>query len=182
KMGYAIAEQAINEGAEVILISGPTSLTPPVGCTLIPVVSTKDMYDAVLSNLDVDVIIKAAAPADYKPAHYSESKIKKNDSVLNMAFEKNPDILKRVGELKTNQIVVGFAAETDDVETYAKRKLLEKNLDFIVANDVTQEGAGFNTDTNIVTIYDKEGGHIDYTCMEKAEVAKIILNKVIERL
>lgn len=182
KMGYAIAECAIKEGAEVILISGPTSIKPPVGCTFIPVVSTKDMYDAVLSNLDVDVIIKAAAPSDYKPSHYSDIKIKKSDKDLSMTFEKNPDILKRVGELKTHQILVGFAAETGDVEAYARRKLIEKNLDFIVANDVTKEGAGFNTDTNIVTIFDKEGGQFDYACMEKSEVAIIILDKVIERL
>ena len=182
KMGYAIAERAIEEGAEVTLITGPTALETPKGCKVIRVVTTQDMYDAVLSNMDVDVIIKAAAPADYKPAKYSEEKIKKTDADLSMVFEKNPDILKQVGALKTHQILVGFAAETHDVESYAKRKLTEKNLDMIVANDVTAEGAGFNGDTNIVTIYDKEGGKQSFDCMEKTEVAAIILDKVIERL
>lgn len=182
KMGYAIAERAIKEGAEVILVTGPTSIEPPKGCRVVNVMTTQEMYDAVLSNLDVDAIIKAAAPADYKPAHYSDEKIKKSDADLSLVFEKNPDILKQVGALKTHQILVGFAAETHDVENYAKRKLVEKNLDLIVANDVTAEGAGFNGDTNIVTIYDKEGGKQSFDCMEKTEVAKIILDKVIDRL
>jgi len=181
KMGYAIAEAAVKEGAQVILISGPTQLKPPSQVTFIPVVSTQDMYDAVMANLDVDAIIKAAAPADYKPLHYSDEKIKKNDSTLEMHFEKNPDILKQVGTLKTNQILVGFAAETHNLEAYAKKKLIEKNLDFIVANDVTVEGAGFNGDTNIITIFDKEGHQTSYECMEKSEVATVILDKIIER-
>lgn len=182
KMGYAIAERALKEGADVILVTGPTSLESPKGCRVINVITTQEMYDAVLSNLDVDVIIKAAAPADYRPAHYSDEKIKKSDADLSLVFEKNPDILKQVGALKTHQILVGFAAETHDVENYAKRKLVEKNLDFIVANDVTAEGAGFNGDTNIVTIFDKDGGKQSFDCMEKTEVAKIILDKVIDRL
>ncbi|GAB6109286.1 bifunctional phosphopantothenoylcysteine decarboxylase/phosphopantothenate--cysteine ligase CoaBC [Fusibacter bizertensis] len=182
KMGYAIAEKAVSQGAQVTLISGPTQLTPPVGVHYIPVVSTKDMFDAVMENLDVDVIIKAAAPADYKVVNYSSEKIKKNDAVMSMDFEKNPDILKRVGELKKHQILVGFAAETQNVEAYAKKKLIEKNLDFIVANDVTVKNAGFDVDTNIVTIYDKNGKTDAYDCMEKSEVALIILDKVAQKL
>lgn len=182
KMGYAIAEKAVSQGAQVTLISGPTQLTPPVGVHYIPVVSTKDMFDAVMENLDVDVIIKAAAPADYKVVNYSSEKIKKSDAVMSMAFEKNPDILKRVGELKKHQILVGFAAETQNVEAYAKKKLIEKNLDFIVANDVTAKDAGFDVDTNIVTIYDKNGRADVYDCMEKSEVALIILDKVVQKL
>lgn len=182
KMGYAIAEAAAEEGAEVILVSGPTQLDTPKGVKRISVVSTQEMFDAVMANLDVDAVIKAAAPADYKPTDYSEEKIKKTDGDLSIRFEKNPDILKRVGELKTNQFLVGFAAETHHVEAYAKKKLVEKNLDLIVANDVTAEGAGFNGDTNIVTIYDRSGDVFKYDCMEKSEVAKVILDKVIERL
>ncbi len=182
KMGYAIAEAAVAEGAQVILISGPTNLAPPNGVTFIPVTSTKDMYEAVMNHLEVDVVIKAAAPADYKPVSYSLEKIKKSDAILTLDFDKNPDILKRVGELKTHQILVGFAAETHDVERYAKKKLVEKNLDFIVANDVTAEGAGFNGNTNIVTIYDKNGVSTSYDCMEKSEVARVILDKVFEKL
>jgi len=182
KMGYAIAEAAVAEGADVILISGPTQLDAPKGVTLIPVISTSEMFDAVMANLDVDVVIKAAAPSDYKPLAYNPEKIKKSDAILTMSFDKNPDILKRVGQLKTHQILVGFAAETHHVEAYAKKKLVEKNLDFIVANDVTAEGAGFNGDTNIVTIYDKEGGSTSYDCMKKSEVARVILDKVFEKL
>jgi phosphopantothenoylcysteine decarboxylase/phosphopantothenate--cysteine ligase len=181
KMGYAIAEAAIKEGAEVILITGPTQLSPPSQATVIRVESTQDMYDAVMANLEVDIIIKAAAPAGYKPAKYSDEKIKKSDSLLQVDFEKNPDILKRVGELKTHQILVGFAAETHNLESYAMKKLIEKNLDFIVANDVTVEGAGFNGDTNIVTIFEKNGKQTSYDCMEKSEVAMVILDKIIER-
>ena len=181
KMGYAIAEAAINEGAEVILITGPTQLSPPSQATVIRVESTQEMYDAVMANLEVDIIIKAAAPADYKPAKYSDEKIKKSDSLLQVDFEKNPDILKRVGELKTHQILVGFAAETHNLESYAMKKLVEKNLDFIVANNVTVEGAGFNGDTNIVTIFESNGNHTSYDCMEKSEVAMVILDKIIDR-
>jgi len=182
KMGYAIAEAAAEEGAEVILVSGPTQLDTPKGVKRISVVSTQEMFDAVMANLDVDAVIKAAAPADYKAADYSDEKIKKTEGDLSIRFEKNPDILKRVGELKTHQVLVGFAAETHNVEAYAKKKLVEKNLDMIVANDVTAEGAGFNGDTNIVTIYDRSGDVFKYDCMEKTDVAKVILNKVIERL
>lgn len=182
KMGYAIAQVAVDQGADVTLISGPTQLTPPRGLNFIPVTSTREMYDAVMDNLEVDVVIKAAAPSDYKIVNYSEEKIKKTDAQMMMNFEKNPDILKRVGELKTHQVLVGFAAETQNVEAYAKKKLVEKNLDFIVANDVTAKGAGFDVDTNIITIYDKDGSADVYDCMEKSEVAAIILDKVFQKL
>ena len=181
KMGYAIATEALNEGAEVILISGPTALTPPPNAKFISVESTQDMYDAVMAHLDVDVIIKAAAPADFKTQVIHNQKIKKESDDLTLTFVKNQDILKAVGKVKTSQILVGFAAETRDVETYAKKKLIDKNLDFIVANDVTVPGAGFNGDTNIVTLYDKEGHSTTYECLHKNEVARIILDKVIER-
>ncbi|MDH8676682.1 bifunctional phosphopantothenoylcysteine decarboxylase/phosphopantothenate--cysteine ligase CoaBC [Fusibacter bizertensis] len=182
KMGYAIAQVAVDQGADVTLISGPTQLTPPRGLNFIPVTSTREMYDAVMDNLEVDVVIKAAAPSDYKIVNYSEEKIKKTDGQMKMNFEKNPDILKRVGELKTHQVLVGFAAETQNVEAYAKKKLVEKNLDFIVANDVTAKGAGFDVDTNIITIYDKDGSADVYDCMAKSEVAAIILDKVFQKL
>lgn len=182
KMGYAIAEEAVNQGALVTLISGPTVLAPPNGLTFISVTSTQEMYDAVMASLDVDVIIKAAAPADYKIVTYSDEKIKKSDEQMVMNFEKNPDILKRVGELKTHQVLVGFAAETHNVEAYAKKKLVEKNLDFIVANDVTAKDAGFNVDTNVVTIYAKDGSADVYDCMKKSDVAAIILDKVLQKL
>lgn len=182
KMGYAIAQEAINLGADVTLITGPTALKPPTGVKLIKVVSTQDMYEAVMENKDVDAIIKAAAPSDYKPAVVHAEKIKKTDDGMTMEMVKNPDILKTLGEIKTNQLLVGFAAETQNLEAYALKKLREKNLDFIVANNVSAEGAGFDVDTNIVTIYEKDGSKTDYDCLEKTKVASIILEKVIEKL
>lgn len=182
KMGYAIAQEAINLGADVTLITGPTALKPPAGVKLIKVVSTQDMYEAVMENKDVDAIIKAAAPSDYKPAVVHAEKIKKTDDGMTMEMVKNPDILKTLGEIKTNQLLVGFAAETQNLEAYALKKLREKNLDFIVANNVSAEGAGFDVDTNIVTIYEKDGSKTDYDCLEKTKVASIILEKVIEKL
>lgn len=182
KMGYAIAQEAIKLGADVTLITGPTALKPPAGVKLIKVVSTQDMYEAVMENKDVDAIIKAAAPSDYKPAVVHAEKIKKTDDGMTMEMVKNPDILKTLGEIKTNQLLVGFAAETQNLEAYALKKLREKNLDFIVANNVSAEGAGFDVDTNIVTIYEKDGSKTDYDCLEKTKVASIILEKVIEKL
>lgn len=182
KMGYAIAERAIREGAEVVLVSGPTALAPPLAAKLIQVETTEEMYHAVMSNLDVDVVIKAAAPSDYKPLNYSNEKIKKKESSLHLDMTKNPDILKSVGTRKENQILVGFAAETENVEAYAKKKLLEKNLDFIVANNIKAEGAGFDHDTNIISIYENNGKASHYDLMEKTKVAEIVLDKVYERL
>jgi len=178
KMGYAIAEQAKKMGAEVILISGPTYLKVPSGVTCIDVVTTEEMLAAVKANLAVDVIIKAAAPSDYRPEVYQTQKIKKDSEALEMKLVKNPDILKSIKPLIENQILVGFAAETHQVEAYAQRKLLEKKLDFIVANDVTAEGAGFKKDTNIVTIFESNGDKSSYDCMRKEALAGIILDKV----
>lgn len=182
KMGYAIAEEAIREGADVTLISGPTALEPPVGAKVIHVETTEEMYNAVMSNLEVDVVIKAAAPSDYRPQNYSNEKIKKADSDLHVEMTKNPDILKTIGAMKQNQILVGFAAETENVEAYAKKKLSEKNLDFIVANNVKAAGAGFDHDTNIVSIYEENGNETHYDLMDKSRVAEIVLGKVYERL
>ena len=182
KMGYAIAEKASKLGAEVILVSGPTHLEVPRGVQKIGVTTTEDMLQAVKSHLKVDVIIKAAAPADYKPEVYSDHKIKKGSDQLSVQMTKNPDILKTIGPELTDQILVGFAAETQNVETYAKKKLVEKKMDFIVANDVTAEGAGFKKDTNVVTIFEADGASTRYECLKKDVVAEIILDKVIEYL
>ena len=180
KMGYAIAIEALKEGAEVVLISGPTNLTPPAGVTFISVTTTKDMFDAVMAEADADVIIKAAAPSDYRPEHAEVEKIKKNDDPVTLKMVKNPDILRTLGEHKRKQILIGFAAETQNLETYALKKLDDKNLDMIVANNVKSEGAGFDVDTNIVTIFEKNGRSTSYDCMNKSEVARIIIDKVIE--
>lgn len=182
KMGYAIARVAHEMGAEVTLVSGPTSIKAPEGVALIPVVSTQDMYDAVMANNSVDVIIKAAAPADYKPAQMSSEKIKKKEASMSIEMVKNPDILRTLGEMKTHQVLVGFAAETQNLKTYALSKLNEKNLDFIVANNVAEKGAGFDVDTNIVTIFDKDGTETAYDCLEKDQVAHIVLDRVVKKL
>lgn len=180
KMGYAIAKKAVELGAEVTLVSGPTLLTPPAGATFISVESALEMYDAIMARMEEqDIIIKTAAVADYRPVEVAKEKIKKSDGELEMKFTRNPDILKTLGERKTHQVLVGFAAETTDVLTYAKRKIQQKNLDFIVANDVSQEGAGFGTDTNIVTIIDRDG-HVDAQDKQsKEDVAALVLQKAM---
>lgn len=180
KMGYAIATEALKEGAEVVLVSGPTNLTPPAGVTFKSVTTTKEMFDAVMAEADADVIIKAAAPSDYRPEHAEIEKIKKNDDPITLKMVKNPDILRTLGEQKHKQLLIGFAAETQNLEMYALKKLEEKNLDMIVANNVKSEGAGFDVDTNIVTIFEKNGRSTSYDCMNKSEVARIIIDKVIE--
>lgn len=183
KMGYSIAKEAVERGADVVLISGPTSLTPPKGLEFIKVQTTEDMLNAVGKHFDSShVLIKSAAPVDYKPEAISPVKIKKKegeDDILTIRYIKNPDIAAHFGNLKKDQITVGFAAETDNVYEYAMEKLKKKNFDFIVANDVTKEGAGFNVDTNIVTILDKKGEKTEYPLMDKKEVASVILDKVV---
>ena len=184
KMGYAIATQAINRGAEVTLISGPTNLTPPQNLKkLIRIETAKDMYDAVIENLDENqVVIKSAAVADYKPKSYSDKKIKKTDDDLSIELDRNKDIAYEIGKIKDDKILVGFAAETNDLIENAKGKVQKKNLDFIVANDLTKEGAGFGVDTNIVKIIDREGNISEYPKMKKNEVANVILDKINELL
>ena len=172
KMGYSIANEAIKRGADVTLISGPTNLTPPQNLKkLVKIESAQDMYDAVIDNLDKnDVIIKSAAVADYKPKNYSNKKIKKSDNDLVIELDRNKDIAYEIGKIKNNKILVGFAAETNDLLKNATNKIKKKNLDFIVANDLTKEGAGFGVDTNIVKIIDKEGNITNYPKMKKEEV------------
>lgn len=180
KMGYAIAERAAKRGAEVVLISGPTHLPTPPGVQRIDVISTNDMYEAAMNHLEwADVFIKSAAVADYRPKSVAANKIKKGEGDLTIEFTRNPDILKELGKRKRDgQILVGFAAETQELITNAKNKVETKNLDFIVANDLTKEGAGFQSDTNIVTIIDKYGNMEHYDLMPKKELADTILNKI----
>lgn len=180
KMGYAIASQAINRGADVTLISGPTNLTPPQNLKkFVRIESAKDMYDAVIENFDENqVIIKSAAVADYKPKDYSDKKIKKSNDDLSIELDRNKDIAYEIGKIKKDKILVGFAAETNDLIENAKGKVQKKNLDFIVANDLTKEGAGFGVDTNIVKIIDKQGNVKEYPKMKKEEVANVILDKI----
>ena len=180
KMGYAIAKSAVERGANVVLISGPTNLTPPAGLKkFIKIESANEMYEAVVENMDEsDVIIKSAAVADYKPKNVADKKIKKKDDDLFIELSRNKDIAQEIGKIKKDKVLVGFAAETNDLIENAKGKIQRKNLDFIVANDLTLEGAGFGVDTNIVKIIDKEGKVYQYPKMGKDEVANIILDKV----
>lgn len=180
KMGYSIAKKAIERGADVTLVTGPTNLTPPQNLKkIIKVESAEDMYNAVKDNLDENqVVIKSAAVADYKPKTYSDRKIKKSDDDLVIALDRNKDIAYEIGKIKNNKILVGFAAETNDLVENAKGKIKKKNLDFIVANDLTKEGAGFGVDTNIVKIIDRDGNITEYPKMKKEEVADVILDKV----
>ena len=182
KMGYSIAKEAVSRGAEVVLISGHTSITPPKEVELVKVKTTEDMLKAVAKHFDsCDVLIKSAAPVDYKPETVSPTKIKKKENEedeLIIKYVKNPDIAAYFGKQKKHQVMVGFAAETNDLDRYALEKLKKKNFDFIVANDVTKEGAGFDVDTNIVTIIDNEGIKTNYPMMNKREVARVIVDKV----
>jgi phosphopantothenoylcysteine decarboxylase / phosphopantothenate---cysteine ligase len=179
KMGYAIAEEAAKDGANVILVSGPVNLPAPEGVTVVNVESATDMYDAVMERYsEVDVVIKTAAVVDYRPKYPVDHKMKKQDGDQILELERTKDILFELGQKKDNQILVGFAAETDQVEEYARQKLLKKNADMIVANNVKAEGAGFDAETNIVTIFKRDGTSEHLPLMSKKEVAKKILKEV----
>lgn len=179
KMGYAIAEVAANLGADVILVSGPTALNPPLHVTTIQVESAQDMLEAVLQHYqNVDVVIKTAAVADYRPKNVHDNKMKKQNGDAVIELERTVDILKTLGEKKDKQLLIGFAAETTNVEEYATKKLREKNANMIVANDVKAQGAGFGTDTNIVTMYRKDGEVIGLPLLTKKEVAREILKQI----
>ncbi|MGG1553259.1 bifunctional phosphopantothenoylcysteine decarboxylase/phosphopantothenate--cysteine ligase CoaBC [Paenibacillus ferrarius] len=183
KMGYAIAEEAVRMGAQVTLVSGPTALSAPAGTQLVRVQSALDMREAVLSRLDAqDVVVKAAAVADYRPAETATQKIKKKADTLTLQLVKNPDILQEIGTLKTHQFVIGFAAETENLDDYAMDKLNRKNCDLIVGNDVSQDGAGFGTDTNIVRIYDRSGLVQALSLRSKSEVARELLQLAAQRI
>ncbi|RBW67504.1 bifunctional phosphopantothenoylcysteine decarboxylase/phosphopantothenate--cysteine ligase CoaBC [Bacillus taeanensis] len=179
KMGYAIAETAAALGAEVTLISGPTSLLTPSNVTPIHVTSAQEMYEQVIRAYShQDVVIKAAAVADYRPKHYSNDKVKKKPDGWSIELERTKDILAELGKQKQQQILVGFAAESTNIEEYALQKLEKKNLDLIVANSIVQEGAGFKSDTNIVTILHRNGKKKELPLLTKQEVAFEILKEV----
>jgi len=181
KMGYAVAVKAKHRGAKVILVSGPTSLPVPRGVRFVPVSSAVEMHDAVMAHLpEATVVVKAAAVADYRPAMRSESKIKKKAGPLTISLERNPDIIAEIGKKKGNRILVGFAMESENLVDYATAKMTKKNMDFIVANDLTQEGAGFRTDTNIINIIARDGKMERLPLMSKTAVADRILDRVKE--
>ncbi|HOV66670.1 MAG: bifunctional phosphopantothenoylcysteine decarboxylase/phosphopantothenate--cysteine ligase CoaBC [Firmicutes bacterium] len=179
KMGYAIAEAAAKRGAKVYLVSGPSELVPPFGVILKKVDTTEDMLRACLEVYpEVQVVIGCAAPGDFKPVEYSEKKIKKQGDVLCLALSETVDILKTLGENKGSRILVGFAAETDDVVENAKAKIIKKNLDFICANQVGLPDRAFGADTNAVTIIMPDGTCFDIGPASKYEVAMAIIDQV----
>ncbi len=180
KMGYALADAANRRGAKVILVSGPTALEPPAGVELVPVRTTGEMRHAVLERAEVcSVVIKAAAVADYAPVAREAKKIKRGAGRLSLELEPTPDILAELGRGKGDRVLVGFAAETDRVGENAREKLAAKKLDMVVANDVTQEGAGFDSDTNIVSIFTRDGHEVTLPKMSKLEVAHRVLDEVV---
>ena len=182
KMGYAISAVAAERGAEVILVSGPVFLAAPKGVTRVSVESALEMRDAVLAAFpNVDIVIKAAAVADYRPDVVAEQKIKKQSSSMTVNLIKNPDILAELGSSKSGQFLVGFAAETQDLAKNATEKLRRKNLDMLVANDVTQAGAGFESETNIVKVFYQDGVSEELPQMSKRELAAVLLDRVQQK-
>ncbi|RJQ85523.1 MAG: bifunctional phosphopantothenoylcysteine decarboxylase/phosphopantothenate--cysteine ligase CoaBC [Desulfobacteraceae bacterium] len=179
KMGYAIARAALMRGAQVTLVSGPSALTPPLNARVLQVTSASEMAAAVLAEMDRhDIVIKTAAVADFRPASVSDLKIKKEQAGLSIQLERTQDILKAVGERKQNQILVGFAAETHDMDAFATEKLKAKNLDMIVGNIVGGADAGFNADTNRAIVYFKNGTREQVDLMAKTDLAHLLLDRI----
>ncbi|HEV7511175.1 MAG TPA: bifunctional phosphopantothenoylcysteine decarboxylase/phosphopantothenate--cysteine ligase CoaBC [Candidatus Acidoferrum sp.] len=180
KMGYAVAEAAARRGAKVILVSGPTSLETPTGVRRVDVRSAEQMHEAVTKEFaGCSIGIFAAAVADYRPAEKHEEKMKKTDGSLTVQLEPTVDILQEIAGQKSDKFIVGFAAETTDVGQNARKKMAAKNLDLIVANDVTAEGAGFDHDTNVVSLFYRDGRDVAVPKMSKAEVAQRVLDEIV---
>ena len=180
KMGYALARAALRRGAGVVLVSGPSAIEPPSAVRLIPVNTAAEMRRAVLEQFpECTAVIMAAAVADYRPVDASSKKLKRGKAPLDIRLEPNPDILRELGRRKNGKLLVGFAAETEELIANATRKLHEKNLDLIVANDVTQAGGGFDGDTNIATIVDRSGASDSLSLMTKDELADRIYDHLL---
>jgi phosphopantothenoylcysteine decarboxylase/phosphopantothenate--cysteine ligase len=179
KMGYALASIAHRRGAEVTLITGPSNQPLPQVHKVIRIRTAQEMYKAVLENFKKSsIIIKAAAVADYCPAVRAKEKIKKGSGPLSLTLERNPDIISEICKIKGDRIIVGFAMETQNLLASAREKLKMKNMDLIVANSLREEGAGFQTDTNVITIIDKSGKAQSLPKMTKIEAAEKILNRI----
>ena len=182
KMGHAVASAALRRGAEVVLISGPTTLQPPPGAVYVPVQTAEEMREASLQHLaSASVVIKAAAVADYRVERPSATKIKSGgkDEGLTLSLVANPDILKELAQRKGGAFLVGFAAETNDVRKHAADKLRAKGVDLLVVNDVSQQGIGFDAEDNQVLLLDRWGGTLELPRMSKLEVAHAILDRVL---
>ncbi len=180
RMGFAVARAARLRGAQVILVSGPSALAVPSGVKFIPVRTAAEMREAVLGSLpEVSVLVMAAAVSDYRPKGTSPEKIKKSQAELTLPLELNPDILREAGQRKERRLLIGFAAETESLLANARKKLAEKNLDLIVANDVSLPGAGFSVDTNIVKLIDRSGKIEELPLMSKEDLADRVLDRVL---
>jgi phosphopantothenoylcysteine decarboxylase/phosphopantothenate--cysteine ligase len=180
KMGYALARAAIRRGAEVALISGPTGLEPPAGARLTSITTAAEMRRAVLEEFSrCTAVIMAAAVSDYRPVELAGKKIKRGKGPIDLRLEPNPDILQEIGSQKNGKMLVGFAAETEELMANAEKKLKEKNLDMIVANNVSEAGAGFDVDTNVATILDRNGAVRSLSLMSKDELAEQILDHLL---
>ncbi len=183
KMGYAVAAAAKERGAAVVLVSGPTQIDPPAGVKIIPVMTAEEMHAAVMKQFPhCDVVIMAAAVSDFKTSQVSNNKIKKDEAPDLLKLVRTTDILKELGKSADNCVLVGFAAETDNIERNAMQKMKDKNLDMVVVNDLFQSGSGFAVDTNAVTIIEQSGRRQQVPTMPKSEVARIILSSVVEIL
>jgi phosphopantothenoylcysteine decarboxylase/phosphopantothenate--cysteine ligase len=179
-MGYAVAEAAARRGAKVLLVSGPVNLETPAGVDRVSVRTAEEMRQAVQDRLTgSSIAIFAAAVADYRPAEVQPDKMKKNKEPLTIRLEPTPDILAEAARAKGDRLIVGFAAETDHVPENARKKLAAKNADLIVANDVTAEGAGFDHDTNVVTLFSRDGRDLPLPKLSKSEVAQRILDEIL---
>ena len=180
KMGYALARAGLRRGAEVLLISGPTEIDPPVGARLISVTTAAEMREAVLEEFPRSTaVIMAAAVTDYRPVDFANQKIKRGKGPIELRLEPNPDILKEIGARKNGKLLVGFAAETEELMANAEKKLREKNLDIIVANNVTEAGAGFDIDTNVATILDRTGAVRSLPLMSKEALADEVFDHLL---
>jgi phosphopantothenoylcysteine decarboxylase / phosphopantothenate---cysteine ligase len=181
KMGYALARAAVRRGAEVVLVSGPTALECPSGVRIIQVTTAAEMHAAVIREFGTaSVVVMAAAVADYRPVVIADQKIKRGKGAIELSLEPNPDIIKDLGSNKNGKVLIGFAAETQDLTANAVKKLREKNLDMIVANNVTEAGSGFDGDTNVATILDRKGLTQSLPLMSKDELADRIYDHFIE--
>lgn len=181
KMGYAIARNCMLRGADVTLVSGKTEIEPPMFVNYVPITSAQDMYDAVTAVYDQqDIVVKAAAVADYRPADPADEKVKKTDGDMTIPLVRTRDILKTLGERKTKQFLCGFSMETQNMLENSKTKLKKKNLDMIVANNLKTAGAGFGTDTNVVTMITKDDV-IELEMMSKDAVAGKIMDEILKR-
>ena len=180
KMGFALARAGLRRGAEVTLISGPTELEPPSGARLVRVTTAEEMRHAVLKEFDrCTSVIMAAAVTDYRPVDRANNKIKRGKGPIELRLEPNPDILKELGARKTGKMLVGFAAETEELVPNAQKKLTDKNLDMVVANNVTESGSGFDVDTNLATILDRSGARRALPLMSKDELADEIFDHLL---